>query len=182
VQAARRFRGLYGDRARRSGLRLEAPLDAVSDGLRTLGVPVTYEPIENGIPTGAVLGAFRTWGSPWTDFLERRQDTFLTADRARTLSLVVGRRALLYDYAFDAHSGGHQLFDRGECVETWQVEDAPAGEAERQVSERYRALNMRDWCIDIDDLEAIRLPFSLVVIVEAYFLRLSKSPLRLWPD
>jgi hypothetical protein len=180
VPVARRFRGLYGDRDRRRGLRVDAPLDAVSDGLRSLGVPVTYEPIENGIPTADALGAFRTWGSPWTDLLEQPRGALLTAELARALSAIVRRRALVYDYAFGARVCRHQLFDRGECVETWEAQDAAAGGVEQHLNDRYRALGMRDWGIDIHDLEAVRLPFSLVVVVEAYFLRLSESPLQLW--
>jgi hypothetical protein len=179
--AGRRFLGIFGECARRRrGLRFAGSLDQLSAGLRAIGSPVCYEPLENGIPGPGALGAFRTWGSPWTDVQEAVRDTWLTASVARNLSSVVTHQVLAYDYAFDSRCFSHQLFAEGHCVEDWRLDRAAAGEAEHYLDERYRVLKMRDWGVDLEDLQALRLPFAPAVLMEAYFLRLDGVLSKVW--
>jgi hypothetical protein len=180
AQAGRRFVGIFGGCVRRRGLRFGGSLDQLSEGLRAIGIPVNYEPLENGIPDDASLGAFRSWGSPWTDVQESASGTRLTRDLGLRLSGVVTQQILVYDYAFDRRRFEHQLFVQGQCAEDWHVDGVAAGEAERYLDERYRGLKMRDWGIDIQDLQALRLPFAAALLMEAYFLRLDGTVSKVW--
>jgi hypothetical protein len=180
AQAGRRVLGIFGACRHRRGLRFGGSLDELSDGLRAIGTPVIYEPLENGIPDAGSLGAFRTWGSPWTDVQELAAAARLTPGFGRALSGAVTQQVMVFDYAFDRRRFSHRLFVRGECVEDWQFEDGAAGEAERYLDERYRALKMRDWGIDIEDLRALRLPFAPALLMEAYFLRVDRSVSKVW--
>jgi hypothetical protein len=179
VADARRFRGVFGGRAQRRGIRVDGSIDQVRDALRALGMAVTYEPIENGLPRGKSIAAFRTWGSPWTDLQEPCAGVVLTAELAEAVSRQADRPVMIYDYAFDARRFRHQLFAGGRLADTWSAEDAAGGEAEEYLDLRLRELKMRDWGIDVDDLQGARLPFSPPLIMEAYFLRLD-SPPSIW--
>jgi hypothetical protein len=180
AQAGRRFFGIFGECAWRRGLRFAGSLDQFSEGLRAIEMPVIYEPLENGIPNDGSLGAFRTWGSPWTDVQELVPATRLTADLARDVSGKTMQQVMVYEYAFDRRRFSHRLFVQGQCVEDWQIDDAAEGEAERYLDERYRVLKMRDWGVDMKDLQALRLPFAPALLMEAYFLRFDRSVSKVW--
>src|SRR5258705_12924535 len=86
LRGAGALRGLFGERGRRRGFRFDGSLDQFCDAMAAVGHAVTYEPLENGILPESTIGAFRTWGSPWTDVQERDPGTVLTRDLARAIS------------------------------------------------------------------------------------------------
>jgi hypothetical protein len=180
VQEARRVTGLFGDRAIRHGLRFGGSLDQLADALRTTGLPVTYEPVENALSTPRAIGGFRTWGSPWTDAQEPRRGAVLTVDLARSLSKAPGYQVLIYDYDFTRGCFHHAMYAGGSCLEEWHDERAVCGEGERHIDARLRLWKMRDWGIDLQDLQSRRLPFPPAIMMEAYVLSLDGSGSRLW--
>ncbi len=176
----RRFRGLFGMQQRRRGLRWHGSVDQLADAWTAAGATITYEPLENGAASSRIVGTFRTWGSPWTDVVERHDSHLLVPALASAISRH-GHAVMLYDYDFTSDRFQHTLFATGTPAESWSTATERGHDVRRYLDARYRALQMRDWGVTLADLDALALPFPPTLMVEAFFLSLEpEDRCRLW--
>ena len=192
LAGARRFFGVLQPSGLHCGIRIEGCVDELLMHLRALGREAEVAPIEDGAPTARYIGVLRTLGSPWVELLQPPLASWVDDELLREVSARTGRRALAYEYDFDAGTWRHRLFHGGRTVEMLNVgrdgDGASCFASEREpppdpvslqrdpaayVQAFFQTLRLRDWGVSLDQLGRGDLPFPPTVIVESFFMRLA---------